>query len=182
MTMKLYRKTEWMRALLEGGALVSLRKPTTPEWVDAVAQTPRIDAVVLATIQAVRGRLVGPVDLRIPGAEIEALATWFARWTLDLTGIEAEDEAIAWVSLDEASRAALWAEVGIGDLTHLYSCIKMGMRGGDSLELGRKVALMQHGLDLSKPAQDTPAADDGHGFVMPPVKKKSRTKKKGRRG
>lgn len=176
---KVYRKKEWMRAALNGGAFVSLRKPTTPEWVDAVAQTPQIDVVILTVIAAVRGKLTGPADLRIPGAEIEALARWLARWTLDLTGVEVESEEgqepspLVWSALDETERAAFWEEVGIDDLTQLWACLKLGRRGDDALDAARTIAMSSAGLDITPAAAPAPA---------PVVKKKSRDKKKGRRG
>lgn len=177
---KVYRKKEWMRAALRGGAFVSLRKPTTPEWVDAVAQTPQIDAVVLTVIAAVRGKLQGAHDLRIPGSEIEALARWMARWTLDLTGVEVEgDEGqeptpLVWSALDEAERTAFWEEIGIDDLTHLWACLKIGRRD-DGLEAARTIAMSSAGIDITAAAAPAPAG--------PAVKKKSHNKKKkGRRG
>lgn len=176
--MKIYRKSEWMRAALEGGAIVTLRKPTTPEWVDAVAETPQIDAVVLATIAAVRGTLTQAMDLRIPGKEIEALSRWLARWTLDVVGVETEGEdspaaPLVWAQIDQAAREALWAEVSIGDLTNLWACIKLGMRGGDALDAARKVALLEAGIDVTavSPAPTMTAPQ------IQPTKKHKKSKK-----
>jgi hypothetical protein len=176
---KVYRKKEWMRAALAGGAFASLRKPTTPEWVDAVAQTPQIDAVILTVIAAVRGKLQGAHDLRIPGTEIEALARWLARWTLDLVGVEIEGEQgeepcpLVWAELTEAERVAFWEEAGIDDLTQLWACLKIGRRGDDALDAARIMAISSAGLDITPAPAAAPA---------PEVKKKSRSRKKKNRG
>jgi hypothetical protein len=143
MTLKLYRKSEWLTLRLHGEALARLRKPTTPEWVDAVGALPKIDLAVVATVAAVRGTLTGPVDLTIPGAEIEALARWLARWTLDLAGAEDEEGGkIMWAELDERERAELWEAVPIDDLTHAWSCLRLAqMDNGRHLDAARKVAM-----------------------------------------
>ena len=177
---KMYRKSEWMRAALEDGALVTLRKPTTPEWVDAVAETPQIDAVVLATIAAVRGTLTQPMDLRIPGKEIEALSRWLARWTLDVVGVEIEGEQLAWSALETGEQEALWAEVSIGDLTNLWACVKLGMRGGDALEAARKVGMLEAGLDVTA-VSPAPAPAPMTAPQIQPTKK-TKKHKKGSRG
>lgn len=163
MTMKFYRKAEWLTLRLHGDALARLRKPTTPEWIDAIGQMPKIDAAIYATIAAVRGTLAGPVDLTIPGAELEALARWLARWTLDLVGVETEGgEAIAWASLDEEARAAFWEEAALDDLTHAWSCLRLAQyQNGKHLDAARTVAIT--------PA-DAPAPLPAAAPVEPPKK------------
>lgn len=153
MTLKIYRKSEWLTLRLHGEALARLRKPTTPEWVDAVNALPKIDAAILATVAAVRGTLTGPVDVVIPGSEIEALARWLARWTLDLVGVEDEaGAALVWGELDQDGRAELWEAVPLDDLTHAWSCLKLAQyQSGKHLDAARKVA-------LSSEQTPTPAA------------------------
>lgn len=157
MTMKIYRKSEWLTLRLHGDALARLRKPTTPEWVDAVNALPKIDAAILATVAAVRGTLTGPVDLVIPGSEIEALARWMARWTLDLVGVEDEaGAALVWGELDERERTSLWESVCMDDLAHAWSCLRLAqMDNGKHLDAARKVAMA--GLLPPEPA---PAAQE----------------------
>lgn len=160
MAMKIYRKSEWLTLRLHGEALARLRKPTTPEWVDAVNALPKIDAAILATVAAVRGTLTGPVDLVIPGSEIEALARWMARWTLDLVGVEDEaGAALVWGELDERERAALWEAVPLDDLTHAWSCLRLAqMDNGAHLDAARKVG-MTGAQKPKKATKKTPAPD-----------------------
>lgn len=160
MTLKFYGKSEWLTARIgqDAACLVRLRKPTTPEWVDAVNALPKIDAAVLATIAAVRGTLTGPVDLTIPGAEIATLARCLASWTLDLVGAEGADETpLIWSALDDEARRELWEAVGIDDLTHLWSCLKLAqMQGGKHLDAARVVAMAE--LSAQEPQEPPPTA------------------------
>lgn len=160
MTMKFYRKDEWLTLRLHGEALARLRKPTTPEWVDAVGQMPKIDAAIHATIAAVRGTLAGPVDMTIPGAELEALARWLARWTIDLVGVETGGgEAIAWSSLDEEARAAFWEEAALDDLTHAWSCLRLAQfQNGKHLDAARSVAITPADAPAPLPAEPPASA------------------------
>lgn len=143
MTLKIYRKTAWITVQLTGAALVQLRQPSSPEWLELVRKVGGLDAAVTATAAAARGTLTQSVTIDIAGAEIEALCEALCRWTLDLVGVESDGEAVVWRDLDEAGRRALWEAVPLGDLTHAYACAKFGLaKGGAHLELARKIALL----------------------------------------
>lgn len=139
---KIYRKKTWLEARIgaDGAAVATLRCPTTPEWVDAAAQLPLVDAAVIATVAAERGEIKEALNITIPGAEVAALARWLARWTLDMSGVEIDDEPISWADLSEAERAAIWESFGMDDMTLLWMCVKAGRRGDGGLRAAQTMA------------------------------------------